>query len=166
MTNSLSLSLFLSHSAYYILDWRGGLQNGEVTSKVGKYKLHFTKGNLMRYECTCISELKRNTCTQNLKTCILNIPVHAHVELLILHLDFFLFLSHQNKPKLDPEALDLELFGLWQTEVYIPPPAVDVCVYKSMISIIANPFMCHNSDKSWHISSGINFNRIVWIVLP
>ncbi|XP_078339713.1 DNA repair protein complementing XP-C cells-like isoform X2 [Crassostrea virginica] len=30
-----------------------------------------------------------------------------------------------NKPKLDPEALDLELFGLWQTEVYIPPPAVD-----------------------------------------
>lgn len=32
----------------------------------------------------------------------------------------------QNKPKVDPEALDLELFGLWQTEEYIPPPAVDV----------------------------------------
>lgn len=30
-----------------------------------------------------------------------------------------------NKPKVDPEALDLELFGLWQTEEYIPPPAVD-----------------------------------------
>ncbi|XP_062593298.1 DNA repair protein complementing XP-C cells homolog [Saccostrea cucullata] len=30
-----------------------------------------------------------------------------------------------NKPKLDPDALDLEVFGLWQTEVYIPPPAVD-----------------------------------------
>ncbi|XP_046556773.1 LOW QUALITY PROTEIN: DNA repair protein complementing XP-C cells-like [Haliotis rubra] len=25
----------------------------------------------------------------------------------------------------DPDALDLELFGLWQTEIYIPPPAVD-----------------------------------------
>lgn len=32
----------------------------------------------------------------------------------------------QNKPKVDPEALDLELFGFWQTEEYIPPPAVDV----------------------------------------
>lgn len=32
----------------------------------------------------------------------------------------------QNKPKVDPEALDLELFGVWQTEEYIPPPAVDV----------------------------------------
>lgn len=30
-----------------------------------------------------------------------------------------------NKPKVDPEALDLELFGFWQTEEYIPPPAVD-----------------------------------------
>ncbi|XP_048741387.2 DNA repair protein complementing XP-C cells homolog isoform X2 [Ostrea edulis] len=30
-----------------------------------------------------------------------------------------------NKPKLDPDALDLELFGFWQTDVYIPPPAVD-----------------------------------------
>ncbi|XP_061186504.1 DNA repair protein complementing XP-C cells homolog [Saccostrea echinata] len=30
-----------------------------------------------------------------------------------------------NKPKLDPDALDLEVFGLWQTELYIPPPAVD-----------------------------------------
>uniref|UniRef100_K1QQ52 DNA repair protein complementing XP-C cells-like protein n=1 Tax=Magallana gigas TaxID=29159 RepID=K1QQ52_MAGGI len=30
-----------------------------------------------------------------------------------------------NKPKVDPEALDLELFGMWQTEEYIPPPAVD-----------------------------------------
>ncbi|XP_052284876.1 DNA repair protein complementing XP-C cells homolog isoform X2 [Dreissena polymorpha] len=30
-----------------------------------------------------------------------------------------------NKPKEDPEANDLELFGKWQTEVYIPPPAVD-----------------------------------------
>ena len=45
----------------------------------------------------------------------------------------FLYLSHQNKPKLDPEALDLELFGLWQTEVYIPPPAVDVCIYKCLL---------------------------------
>ena len=71
---SLSLSLSYSHIhwAYYILDWRRGLQNGEVTSKVGKYTLPFTKGNLMRYECTCISELKRNTGTQNLNTCILN----------------------------------------------------------------------------------------------
>lgn len=33
---------------------------------------------------------------------------------------------HQNKPKDDPEAKDLELFGRWQTELYIPPPAVDV----------------------------------------
>ncbi|XP_069100895.1 DNA repair protein complementing XP-C cells-like [Argopecten irradians] len=30
-----------------------------------------------------------------------------------------------NKPKENPDALDLELFGEWQTEVYIPPPAVD-----------------------------------------
>ncbi|WAR25721.1 XPC-like protein [Mya arenaria] len=30
-----------------------------------------------------------------------------------------------NKPKNDPEAKDLEIFGKWQTEVYIPPPAVD-----------------------------------------
>ncbi|KAL4226611.1 hypothetical protein ACF0H5_014594 [Mactra antiquata] len=30
-----------------------------------------------------------------------------------------------NKPKEDPEAKDLEIFGHWQTEVYIPPPAVD-----------------------------------------
>ena len=47
----------------------------------------------------------------------------------------FLYLSHQNKPKLDPEALDLELFGLWQTEVYIPPPAVDVCVNKCLLLV-------------------------------
>ncbi|XP_071082205.1 DNA repair protein complementing XP-C cells-like [Haliotis cracherodii] len=31
----------------------------------------------------------------------------------------------QKQPKEDPDALDLELFGLWQTEIYIPPPAVD-----------------------------------------
>ncbi|XP_053377117.1 DNA repair protein complementing XP-C cells-like [Mercenaria mercenaria] len=30
-----------------------------------------------------------------------------------------------NRPKEDPEAKDLELFGNWQTEQYIPPPAVD-----------------------------------------
>ncbi|XP_021344042.1 DNA repair protein complementing XP-C cells-like [Mizuhopecten yessoensis] len=30
-----------------------------------------------------------------------------------------------NKPKENPDALDLELFGHWQTEDYIPPPAVD-----------------------------------------
>lgn len=30
-----------------------------------------------------------------------------------------------NRPKEDPEAKDLEIFGHWQTEVYIPPPAVD-----------------------------------------
>ncbi|XP_033746540.1 DNA repair protein complementing XP-C cells-like [Pecten maximus] len=30
-----------------------------------------------------------------------------------------------NRPKENPDALDLELFGEWQTEVYIPPPAVD-----------------------------------------
>ncbi|KAL3852981.1 hypothetical protein ACJMK2_016578 [Sinanodonta woodiana] len=30
-----------------------------------------------------------------------------------------------NKPKENPDALDLELFGHWQTEEYIPPPAVD-----------------------------------------
>ncbi|KAK3585967.1 hypothetical protein CHS0354_038511 [Potamilus streckersoni] len=29
------------------------------------------------------------------------------------------------KPKENPDALDLELFGRWQTEDYIPPPAVD-----------------------------------------
>jgi hypothetical protein len=34
----------------------------------------------------------------------------------------------QNRPKEDPEAKDLELFGLWQTELYIPPPAVDVSI--------------------------------------
>ncbi|CAG5116804.1 unnamed protein product, partial [Candidula unifasciata] len=30
-----------------------------------------------------------------------------------------------NKPKEDPDALDLQLFGEWQTEKYIPPPAVN-----------------------------------------
>ncbi|XP_055958327.1 DNA repair protein complementing XP-C cells homolog isoform X2 [Patella vulgata] len=30
-----------------------------------------------------------------------------------------------NKPKENPDALDLELFGEWQTEIYIPPPVVD-----------------------------------------
>ncbi|BFZ12856.1 hypothetical protein BsWGS_15896 [Bradybaena similaris] len=30
-----------------------------------------------------------------------------------------------NKPKEDPDALDLEVFGEWQTEKYIPPPAVN-----------------------------------------
>ncbi|XP_060076866.1 DNA repair protein complementing XP-C cells-like [Ylistrum balloti] len=30
-----------------------------------------------------------------------------------------------NRPKENPDALDLELFGEWQTEDYIPPPAVD-----------------------------------------
>ncbi|XP_041350133.1 DNA repair protein complementing XP-C cells homolog [Gigantopelta aegis] len=28
-------------------------------------------------------------------------------------------------PKIDPDALDLELFGPWQTEIYVPPPVID-----------------------------------------
>lgn len=30
----------------------------------------------------------------------------------------------------NPEELDLELFGYWQTEEYIPPPAVNVSTHK------------------------------------
>ncbi|ESO84377.1 hypothetical protein LOTGIDRAFT_132355, partial [Lottia gigantea] len=29
------------------------------------------------------------------------------------------------KPKENPDALDLEIFGEWQTDIYIPPPAVN-----------------------------------------
>ncbi|KAK3103173.1 hypothetical protein FSP39_017002, partial [Pinctada imbricata] len=36
-----------------------------------------------------------------------------------------------NRPKENPDALDLELFGLWQTEEYMPPPAVDGKVPKN-----------------------------------
>eukprot|EP00106_Octopus_bimaculoides_P009917 XP_014777359.1 PREDICTED: DNA repair protein complementing XP-C cells homolog [Octopus bimaculoides] len=30
-----------------------------------------------------------------------------------------------NKPKENPDIPDLEVFGFWQTEVYVPPPAVN-----------------------------------------
>lgn len=36
------------------------------------------------------------------------------------------FIGLQNKPKENPDELDLELFGEWQTEIYVPPPPKDV----------------------------------------
>ncbi|GFO49290.1 DNA repair protein complementing xp-c cells homolog [Plakobranchus ocellatus] len=36
-----------------------------------------------------------------------------------------------NKPKANPDELDLELYGEWQTEKYIPPPAVNGKVPKN-----------------------------------
>lgn len=42
------------------------------------------------------------------------------------------FLSPQNRKKENPDELDLEIFGHWQTEVYIPPPAVNVSLFTSI----------------------------------
>jgi len=38
----------------------------------------------------------------------------------------------QNKPKEYNDALKLNLYGYWQTEQYVPPPAVNV----SMITVV------------------------------
>jgi len=33
----------------------------------------------------------------------------------------------QNTPEHERDNIKLEVFGVWQTEVYIPPPVKDVC---------------------------------------
>ena len=64
----------------------------------------------------------------------------------------------QNKPKENPDALDLEVFGRWQTEVYIPPPAVDV-------STVLNLNPCHamliQEYFLWSFSSSHSFKKAV-----
>lgn len=37
-----------------------------------------------------------------------------------------MFCHQKNKPKDNPDDLDLELYGEWQTDKYIPPPAFNV----------------------------------------
>jgi len=49
---------------------------------------------------------------------------------IVLNTKKILFLSPQNRKKENPDELDLEIFGHWQTEVYIPPPAVNVSFFK------------------------------------
>lgn len=102
--------------------------------------MSFTGSSVAVKLCCCIEivEIKRSADVKLWYTLLLAFQIFLTTATLTVFsktfykrlLFFCTFLNYciffKNKPKLDPDALDLELFGFWQTDVYIPPPAVDV----------------------------------------